>query len=185
MAERTCANCGASRRLELDTLACPCKPGARSEWSVVKPDETCGKWRSLSQRNGAKKAKGTYEPPIPTEEQEQQRIIEWCNLNLKRYPALEWIFAIPNGGKRNKPEAFRFKTAGVKRGVPDMCLPVPRGQYSSLFIELKRTKGGTLSHEQAIWIEALNSNGCRAVVCKGAQEAIAEIENYLRGGNSE
>lgn len=115
----------------------------------------------------------------PLEEIEQQHIFEWARLQSAYYPALKLLYAIPNGGKRAIKTAVALKRQGVKAGVPDMCLPVSRGNYHGLYIELKRQKGGTVSEAQKAWIDALNAQGYKAVVCHGADEAIAEIKDYF------
>lgn len=51
-----------------------------------------------------------------SEETEQITLIHWCNVNICKYPELELIYHVPNGGKRNKSEAIRLKRAGVKKG---------------------------------------------------------------------
>ena len=94
-------------------------------------------------------------------------------------PELGLLYAIPNGGKRAIKTAIALKAQGVKSGVPDMCLPVARGGYHGLYIELKRQKGGTVSETQKSWITALTEQGYKAVVCKGADEAIGTIKEYL------
>jgi hypothetical protein len=43
-------------------------------------------------------------------------------------------------------------------------------------IELKRSKGGRVSPEQAQWLRILSDNGWRAVVCHGAYDAINEVK---------
>ena len=104
---------------------------------------------------------------IPTESVEQQCLFNWAKLREARYPELALMFHIPNGGKRNIAEATRFKAEGVKAGVPDICLPVPRDTYHGLWIELKRTKHGTVSEHQKKWLKELNTQGYCAVVCHG------------------
>lgn len=91
------------------------------------------------------------------------------------------LYHIPNGGSRGKAEAGRFKAEGVKSGVPDICLPVARGEYHGLYIELKRRQGGRLSVNQRIWIDELIKQRYRAVVCYGWEQAANEIVSYLRG----
>jgi hypothetical protein len=118
---------------------------------------------------------------VPTEAQEQVALFQWARMNRGKYPALDLLHAIPNGGSRNPIEARHLKEQGVKPGVPDICLPVPSAHHTALYIELKRRKGGRVSDEQRGWIAALNRVGCRAVVCKGWEEAKAEIERYLGG----
>ena len=119
-------------------------------------------------------------PKVATEAEEQAALFRWAQYSKGKYPQLELMFAIPNGGSRNLIEARHLKEQGVKAGVPDICLPVPNLKYTALYIELKRKKGGRVSEEQRGWIAALNRVGCRAVVCKGFDEARDEILNYLR-----
>lgn len=98
------------------------------------------------------------------------------------YPELMRMYHVPNGGKRNKVEAAKLKRQGVKAGVPDICLPAPRYGYHGLYIELKRQHEGTVSEDQAEWIEYLAHEGYVAAVCHGWYEAAQLIMRYLRGG---
>ena len=45
---------------------------------------------------------------------------------------------------------------------------------------MKRAVGGTVSQEQSEWIEYLNARGYKAVVCRGYQNAIETIGDYLK-----
>lgn len=113
-----------------------------------------------------------------SEETEQMTLIDWCNINICKYPELKLIYHIPNGGKRNKLEAGRLKRGGVKKGVPDLCLPVSRGIYHGLYIEMKFGNGRT-SKEQKEWINDLTEQGYKAVVCNGFEEAKETIIKYM------
>jgi hypothetical protein len=93
-------------------------------------------------------------------------------------PELKWLFAIANGGSRHFLEAVHLKQQGVKKGVSDMFLPLPKGSYSGLFIELKVGKNKP-TKEQKEFIEYANKVGYLAKVCYGHQEAISLIEKYL------
>ena len=116
---------------------------------------------------------------IPTENQEQAALFEWAEAASGKYPELRLLHSIPNGGLRDARTAVTLQRTGVKPGVPDICLPVPRGGYGALYIELKRVKGGVMSANQRIWLNLLNANGNRAVVCRGWLEARDTILNYL------
>lgn len=118
---------------------------------------------------------------LPSEGQEQAALFSWADLEAKhgRYPELRLMFHVPNGGGRSKAEAGRFKAEGVKAGVPDLFLPVPRGKYHGMFIEMKRRMGGRLSPEQKVWIAELNERGYHAVVACGWDEASNYIKDYL------
>jgi hypothetical protein len=116
-----------------------------------------------------------------TENQEQAAIFEWAALMERKYPELRLLFAVPNGGYRPPKTAAILKMTGVKSGVPDICLPVPRNGFGSLYIELKRRKGGAVSVNQKMWLNALKTVGNKAVICKGWEEARDEIIKYLEG----
>lgn len=116
-----------------------------------------------------------------TENQEQAMLFEWANLHEHKYPELKLMFHIANGGLRDGRTAVTLQRTGVKPGVPDVCLPVPRNGFGSLYIELKRRKGGVVSVNQKTWLNALKTAGNRAVICKGWEEARDEIIKYLEG----
>ena len=93
--------------------------------------------------------------PVPTEAQEQMTLFSWAAMQSGKYPELNLLYHVPNGGSRHKAEAGRLRAEGVKAGVPDLCLPVARGQYHGLYIELKRQRGGRISEEQVRWIDGV------------------------------
>ena len=124
--------------------------------------------------------------PVQREAAEQRTLFEWCFLNRKKHPALELIFAIPNGGSRNVIEAHNLKLGGVKAGVPDVFLPFtscgsmwPNGpEKHGLFIEMKSGKG-KMSEAQTSYIYKLRVAGYRAEVCYGWEEAAKLICEHL------
>lgn len=116
---------------------------------------------------------------IPTEAQEQTALFQWAAIMQGRIPELACLHAIPNGGSRNPIEAVHLKAQGVKAGIPDIFLPVPRGQHHGLYIEMKRRKGGRLSIEQSKMIGKLRGQGYRCEVCRGWEEARDVIEEYM------
>jgi len=113
-----------------------------------------------------------------SEHQEQATLMRWVHINTGRLPQLKWLFAVPNGGQRHIATAVKLKQEGVKRGVPDLMFPVPQGKYAGLAIEMK-TRKGRVSPEQHEWIEGLRSNGWKALVCRGWEDASKELEKYL------
>lgn len=115
---------------------------------------------------------------IPTEDEEQIALFSWASLNLGRFPELELMHHIPNGGKRSKSEAVRFRAMGVKSGVSDIFLPAPRGEYHGLYIELKALDGRP-SKEQERFVDSVRRQGYCACFCYGADAAINTIEGYL------
>ena len=115
----------------------------------------------------------------PTEHAEAAMLIRACRLAEGTLPELALLYAIPNGGARHRVVAAKLKAEGVKAGVPDYHLPVARGGWHGLFVELKRTKGGQLSAEQRAWHSSLRAQGHRVEVCRGWEEAFDVIRDYL------
>ncbi len=115
------------------------------------------------------------------EHAEQAALFRWAEFARSRLPDLALLHAIPNGGHRHKATAARLKTEGVKRGVPDLCLPVARNGAHGLYIELK-TERGKPTPEQIGWIRALRRQGYVAEVCRGWESARSMIEHYLTAG---
>ncbi len=107
---------------------------------------------------------------IPTEHEEQRELVRWFR---QTWPGVR-IFAIPNGGARSPATAGRLKAEGVSSGVPDLFIPA-----WGLWVEMKRTKGGSLSAEQKDWIKYLEDVGYCVKVCKGAEDAKKQIGAFL------
>ncbi len=119
---------------------------------------------------------------MKTEHGEQVALAEWATLS--GIEELRLLFAIPNGGHRRGSVAQALRREGVRAGVPDLLLPVARGDYHGLFIELKRPKTklqkrGCLNRIQKKWLLALSEQGYLAVVCYGFEDAQGKIISYL------
>lgn len=95
-----------------------------------------------------------------------------------RYPELSLLYAIPNGGARSKRTAARLKAAGVLASIPDLHLPVARGAFLTLYVELK-IHGTYGTPGQRAMAEALRAQGHCVVECQGVQEAVDVILGYL------
>ena len=123
-----------------------------------------------------------------TEHAHQAALFCWCAANLDRHPELALFHAIPNGGLRSKAQAGKLKAEGVKPGVPDCFLPVARGKYHGLYIEMKKpaskpVRGGAggVSAEQLAFIRAARANGYAAEVCYSWEQAKNLLCLYLDG----
>jgi hypothetical protein len=121
-----------------------------------------------------------------TESGHQRAVFAWAALNVARFPELKWLHHIPNGGSRGddaKSRAIRgnaLKAEGVRTGVSDISLPVKRGEYSGLYIEMK--KPGKIKGESAEQKEFgafVKSQGFGYQVCDNWESAAAVIEAYL------
>ena len=99
---------------------------------------------------------------------------------MTQYPELDLMYHIPNEGKRSKVLGMILKAMGLKPGVPDLCLPVPRCGYGALYIEMK-SRTGMPSADQKRWLVKLTRAGNCAVVCREWTAAAKFIEQYLKG----
>jgi predicted oxidoreductase len=107
---------------------------------------------------------------IPTEHEEQREVVRWFRQTYKGVR----IFAIPNGGQRSIVAAAKLKAEGVSSGVPDLHVPA-----WSLWIEMKRSKGGSVSAEQKDWMTYLEGVKHWCIVGKGADDAKAKITAFF------
>ena len=108
----------------------------------------------------------------------QCAVMQWAKLSEKKYPFIDLLHAIPNGGARHIQVAKKLKAEGVKSGVPDLCLPLPRCGYAGLYIEMKYGDN-KVSTNQAWWIDRLRAAGHKVIVCWSADEAIEKIKAYM------
>ena len=88
------------------------------------------------------------------------------------------IFAIPNGGQRNKREASIMKSEGVTAGVADVILLVSRNCYGSLCIEFK-TEKGRQSKSQKEWQLEAEKFGNKYAICRSFDDFRLIINQYL------
>jgi len=115
----------------------------------------------------------------PTEELEQITLINYIRNKYRDFI----IFSIPNGAtlKGNEHQRARqmngLKASGLLVGTPDLCLLLPNGK--SLFIEMKREKGGRLSVHQKEFMKKADDLNHSVIVGYGYKDAIVKLEEYL------
>jgi hypothetical protein len=119
-----------------------------------------------------------------TEFSQQVALFMWASENMQTYPMLRWLFAIPNGGKRNLATASLMKASGVKRGVADVFLPYPCGQWHGLFIEMKRPQSetkpkGKSTSEQIEFSKDMIARNYGVATCFTFQEARDVLIAYI------
>ena len=110
---------------------------------------------------------------LSSEDLEQEAVVAWCD--LKHIP----IVHIPNEGKRSVSYAARLKRMGLRSGFPDLFVPLARGIYHGLFIEMKYGSGRA-SGAQEGWLRLLSREGYAVSICYGFDEARHVIEKYLK-----
>lgn len=119
------------------------------------------------------------ETRTPSESEEQKKLLRFCMAELHNYPELEMLYHVPNEGKRSISSGKLLKSEGLRKGVPDLCLPVARSGFHGLYIELKRIDGGRVSADQKNWIDKLQKQGYAAFICHGWKNAWSIIKLYL------
>ena len=115
-----------------------------------------------------------------TEAQHQMMVLKWTQQPTvrRKWPELALLFHIPNERYCTPQQGKTLQRMGVKRGVPDLCLPVARGSYHALFLEMKAEKGA-VSEDQRWWHERLKHQGNIAAVCYGWEAAVHALEWYM------
>jgi hypothetical protein len=117
-----------------------------------------------------------------TEHQIQAACVKWFNYQHATIKNL--LFAIPNGAflQGEKMQRIRLwkklEAEGAKRGVPDLFLAVPSGEYAGLFIEMKAEKG-RVSKEQRYMMLQLAKQGYRTEVAYSIEEFMMKVNIYL------
>lgn len=117
---------------------------------------------------------------VSDESGHQEAIFSWCDYNRSRYPELNSLYHVPNGGKRDAATARALKRQGVKAGIPDLVLPVASCGYHGLYVELK-APGGKLEQSQIDFLQAVGQQDYLPLVCVGWQAAVQTLSTYLDG----
>lgn len=123
-----------------------------------------------------------------TEHSEQVALIQWAAAQYGKHPELQWLFAIPNGAKlpyvknkkgaRYSPQALSLLAEGLRPGVADLMLPVARGGFNALFLEMK-LKPNKVSEQQHAFLDFVRTQGYAAVVAWSFEQARDYILHYL------
>ena len=118
-----------------------------------------------------------------TERKHQQSLIKWSQQPRVRekWPELKLMYHVPNERYCTPAQGKQLKLSGVRKGVPDLCLPVARKDYHGLYIEMK-TETGRESPEQVWWREQLTEQGYFVEACHGWESAVRVVEWYMYTG---
>lgn len=111
-----------------------------------------------------------------SETTEQIRLMNWARMNETFIPELRLLYHIPNEGKRTNGGII--KAAGMRKGVPDLCLPVGRHGFIGLYIEMKFGDGKP-TKEQSAFMKELHEQGNKVIIAHSAEQAREVIRNYL------
>jgi hypothetical protein len=140
------------------------------------------RWRSVwivgYRARPAQAAQGRF---LMLESDLQRAIIMWAKTQLGKYPELLWLHHVANGGHRDGREAVGLQSQGVKAGILDLHLPLARGAYHGMMIELKKPGGKCKapSKEQQEYIDYLAEHGYATLVSNDFGEVKKFIVDYL------
>lgn len=98
---------------------------------------------------------------------------------VRKHPALALLSSSLNGVKLTKAQAGKAKAAGMLAGEHDVRLPVARGRWIGLSIELKAGKNKP-TPEQLKYGALLEAEGWQVHYIWDWEEAKQVIESYLR-----
>ena len=104
----------------------------------------------------------------------QMTVMDWVRLNPSISPN---IFHIPNGGDRAPQYAKKLRRMGLKPGVSDLFIAMPRHGYNGAWVELK-SAGGRLAPAQKVFLADMVNQGYAAKVCYSIEETIEFIKHY-------
>jgi hypothetical protein len=104
----------------------------------------------------------------------------WSRYERRKYPALDLLEGSMNGVHLTKAQAGKAKAAGMLQGSHDVKLPVKRGGYIGLSIELKYGKNKPTT-EQIWYGDRLTEEGWYVCYFWSWTEAADTIKAYLEG----
>ena len=105
-----------------------------------------------------------------SETTEQIMLFAWAKMNEHIIPELRLLYHIPNEGKRTQSSGSILKAAGLRAGVPDICLPVARQGFNALYIEMKYGENKP-TRKQKEYMSELSKYGASVAVCYSAEQA--------------
>ena len=122
--------------------------------------------------------KGKGGPRNDPEGQQQREFFHLVRSLEPIYPQLQMVRSDQAGLHTHPAQAQKAKAAGMRPGFPDIDVPVLSGGYSGLNVELKYGTNRP-TQMQRWWLQKLEEQGRRCVVCYSAHEAWKELVEYL------
>lgn len=110
----------------------------------------------------------------------QVALFQWARIGSVQaaHPGLDLLEGSMNGVRLTVAQAGKAKAAGMLKGAHDVCLPVARGQYIGLSIEMKYGKNRPTA-DQIWYAERLRDEGWRVEFCWDWTDARDIIVEYL------
>ena len=117
-----------------------------------------------------------YDVPGQSEDQLQQKCVFWFHNAYPLYRGL--LFHVPNGGRRTKREASKFKKIGIYPGVADLILLFNNTAY---LIELKDEKGKQ-SKAQKSWQSKVEGQNYEYIILRSLSSFKTAISSIIEDG---
>lgn len=109
-----------------------------------------------------------------SEEAIHKTVMEW----VRMHPILKGlVLHFPNEGSRSERFGRLLKVMGMRAGVSDLLIAMPRHGYGGAWIELK-SLNGILSPHQKVFLEDMGQQNYFTAVCWSIDEAINTISWY-------
>lgn len=99
--------------------------------------------------------------------------VNWFKLQYRRYV----IFAVPNGGTRDKKEMIWMLREGILPGAADLVICGDRGKI--LFVEMK-TKTGKQNPHQKEFEAKVSELGFQYVVCRSLEDFMKTVNEWVK-----
>lgn len=110
-----------------------------------------------------------------------QKAFDEHDLQVRIVNYLRWnhfyVFAIPNGGRRDAATGRKLKDEGVLAGVADLEILLPDGK--AVFVELK-TPWGVQSDAQKAFENEVKLRGYTYLLWRSAKDAEAFVKSYYK-----
>lgn len=116
---------------------------------------------------------------IPSEIQECVAYWEWS----QNIPVLkDYLYKIPNEGKRSLSYGKKMKMIGLRSGLPDYHYPIPNETFNGFWLEMKTRdkKNHSLPDLQKIWLNKLNKANHYATFAFGWEDAAEKTISYIK-----
>lgn len=113
----------------------------------------------------------------PSEDQINIAFVQWCHLH---HDGRELVYHVPNEAKRSRAGHGIMIGKGLVVGQPDLCIPIGKGGWLSLHLELKRF-GERPTVKQASRMEVLMAAGNYCTWADTLEHAISVTESYMAG----
>lgn len=110
------------------------------------------------------------------EDREMLLLFDWIRLRPDIHP---YAWHTANERRTSIQQGVKLKRLGVKAGVADVTIAIPRNGLHGIFIEMKAGKG-KLTPKQKEFLDNMTSQGYLAVCCHGFEAAKQVIETYLK-----